>query len=112
MENVPAEFLEDAISDLSEILDELDSAAATLSPQFSQKIFRRLHTIKGSAQTFGLEQEAKLAHLTETLLTSLKDPESKDSLSLLRKSLAALRENFALIFGNKDPLSLGDIAGK
>jgi chemotaxis protein histidine kinase CheA len=92
MENVPAEFLEDAISDLSEILSEIDLGASTLSPPFSKKIFRRLHTIKGSAQTFGLEREAKLAHLTETLLTTLNDAKSGNSFSFLAESLAALKE--------------------
>jgi two-component system, chemotaxis family, sensor kinase CheA len=112
MENVPAEFLEDAINDLSEILGELDLGASTLSPQFSQKIFRRLHTVKGSAQTFGLEREAKLAHLTETLLTTLNDAKSENAFLLLAESLAALKENFSLHLQSKEPLSLQGIMDK
>lgn len=35
--------------------------------------FRRLHTIKGTAQTFGLEKASKLAHNLETMLSGSTD---------------------------------------
>jgi chemotaxis protein histidine kinase CheA len=108
MEKVPAEFLKDAIHDLSELLSELRSITfagdQTLPPLFSKKLFRLLHTIKGSAQTFGLENEARLAHDTENYLAALKeDPIGSGAAGLLTAALDILSKNFALIAEGNAP---------
>jgi two-component system chemotaxis sensor kinase CheA len=108
MEKVPAEFLEDAINDLSEISSELRSITfagdQTLPLLFSKKLFRLLHTIKGSAQTFGLEGEARLAHDTETYLAALKeDPVGGGAAGLLTAALDTLSKNLVLIAEGNAP---------
>lgn len=104
MEQIPAEFLSDAIDDLSEILNELkqinSAGGSALPPQFSQKLFRSLHTLKGSARTFGLDPEARIAHYLETFLKALQEnkaPWNSASALLLTDSLQHLKENFTLI---------------
>jgi two-component system chemotaxis sensor kinase CheA len=116
MEKVPAEFLEDAIRDLFEIFHELRSVTAaglaSLPHIFLPKLLRLLHTIKGSAQTFGLTDEAALAHQTETLLAAIKEeriPWNAKSEDILANALYFLRENLALISENKEGLSFSDI---
>lgn len=116
MEKVPAEFLEDAIRDLFEISHELRPVTATgpapLPPVFLQKLLRLLHTIKGSAQTFGLTDEATLAHQTETLLAAIKAGRitwNAKSENILTNALYFLRNNLALISENKKGLSFSDI---
>ncbi|HEV7646386.1 MAG TPA: Hpt domain-containing protein [Pyrinomonadaceae bacterium] len=114
MEKVPAEFLEDAINDLSEISSELRSITIagdqTLPPLFSKKLFRLLHTIKGSAQTFGLEGEAQLAHDTETYLAALKeDPVGEGAAGLLTAALDILSKNLVLIAEGNAPNPILDI---
>jgi chemotaxis protein histidine kinase CheA len=108
MEKIPAEFLEDAIKDLLEITDELRPAAAAcqtaLPPTFLQKLFRLLHTIKGSAQTFGLSTEGRIAHKTEGFLEALREGRvlwSAESEVLLTASLETLANNFSLISAGK-----------
>jgi len=104
MEKIPAEFLEDAIHNLSEILNELRPVSAAgqtaPSPDLLKKLFRSLHTIKGSAQTFGLNVEGQLAHEMEEFLGALQHGRvlwSADSGNLLTGSLETLVNNFKLI---------------
>lgn len=111
MEKIPAEFLEDAIHNLSEILDELRQITAaghtSLPHYFSQKLFRVLHTIKGSAQTFGLNTEGQIAHEAEGFLRALQDGRvswSAESESLLKNSLEALAKNFNSISEGTDTI--------
>src|ERR1700733_13825709 len=99
MEQVPAEFLNDPIDGLSEILVELNSpeirAAGTDAFSPSQKTLRTLHTIKGSAQTFGLADAAGILHEVESLLGKPNTRIILDAIHQLVSAFKVLRDGGA-----------------
>ena len=56
-------------------LDELRSAARKGRPprKLIDAIFRRVHTVKGSAATFGLNGVSQVAHEFENLLAAIRE---------------------------------------
>jgi chemotaxis protein histidine kinase CheA len=100
MNNVPAEFLRDSIKGLAEIIEELQP-----DPRPSQKLLRTLHTIKGSAQTFGLQNEANLAHAIETCAAKVLPSETNE----LAVALALLKENLTLIRDSQTTLPVAQM---
>lgn len=71
MEDVRQEFLADAVSKLEDLKSKLKHDQ--FSEEFEKEIFRRLHTLKGTSQTFNLNVSAKLAHELENLLQAARD---------------------------------------
>jgi chemotaxis protein histidine kinase CheA len=103
MKNVPAEFLKDAIDGLIEIMDELRREKT--SKKFPlQKFLRTLHTIKGSAQTFGLSDEARLTHEIESFFGAGQSEED-----LLLSALEVLRKNFQHLLNGKTSQPLDSV---
>ena len=78
MEDIRRQFQTSSIEFLKKSSAELERSES-VSKEFLQGIFRRLHTIKGSAQIFGLTNSAVLAHDLENILAQLRDDsESKE----------------------------------
>ncbi|HMS42321.1 MAG TPA: ATP-binding protein [Pyrinomonadaceae bacterium] len=68
MNHLQADFLKRSIA----VLENLAKRAETeknLSPEFVRETFRALHTIKGTARTFGFSNSSKIAHELENLLS-------------------------------------------
>lgn len=84
MEDISRQFQKSSIEFLKKTVDEL-KAQETLSKPSLQEIFRRVHTIKGSAQTFGMTNTSELAHDLENILDLLRssDEPEKERLALL-----------------------------
>lgn len=72
MNNLQQDFLQRSIANL-ENLTESANKENSLSTELLREIFRTLHTIKGTAQTFGFAASAQLAHGLESLLSGAKN---------------------------------------
>ena len=75
MEDFRRQFLTEAAANLR-ALDEdwhRNNSAEAISEALRRDAFRTLHTIKGTAQTFGFNSSSRLAHELETLLSVLKN---------------------------------------
>jgi chemotaxis protein histidine kinase CheA len=70
MEELREAFLIDSISKLNDLQNDL--RGGEFSPEAKRELFRTLHTIKGTAQTFGLNVSAQIAHALENLLADGK----------------------------------------
>lgn len=84
MQDIRRQFLLSAIDSLENHLRH--------SENFSE-LFRTLHTIKGTAQTFGLENAGRLAHELENLLQAGKEKQisnEEDFRNLLTEGIKAL----------------------
>lgn len=84
MEDFREAFLSDSISKLNKLQNDLRNEI--FSPELERELFRALHTIKGTSQTFGFAVSAILAHTLENLLSAAKtdalSPEKSKSLLL------------------------------
>jgi two-component system chemotaxis sensor kinase CheA len=84
MEDFREAFLSDSISKLNRLQNDLRNE--NFSPELERELFRALHTIKGTSQTFGFAVSAILAHTLENLLSAAKtdalSPEKSKSLLL------------------------------
>ena len=69
MEELRQTFLADSIANLRNLRTELQ-LNDNFSAETRRELFRALHTIKGTAQTFGLTAAARLAHTLENVLTA------------------------------------------
>ena len=67
MENFRQQFLLDSVKKLKNLQNKLCDAEKFPDAERSE-VFRTLHTIKGTAQTFGFDSVSRLAHELETIL--------------------------------------------
>ena len=89
MKDIRRQFLHSAARSLENHLKNSDN----FSDRFLQELFRTLHTIKGTAQTFGLENAGRWAHQLENLLQAGKDKKisnDEDFRNLLTEGIKAL----------------------
>lgn len=84
MEDINRQFQKSSIEFLRKAVDELKNQE-TISNDSLNVIFRRLHTIKGTAQTFDNVNTSELAHDLENVLDLLRsaDASQKELLALL-----------------------------
>lgn len=68
MDDFREQFLSDASAKLDKLIAEIE-ISEVLSPPLKSEVLRTLHTIKGSAQTFGIDLPAALAHQLESLVS-------------------------------------------
>lgn len=68
MQDIRRQFLKTSIETLKHLNTVLQTENE-ISEQFVQQLYRHIHTIKGTAQTFALENSAKLAHELENVLS-------------------------------------------
>jgi chemotaxis protein histidine kinase CheA len=109
MEELREAFLIDSISKLNNLQNALRSAA--FSPEMQREIFRALHTIKGTSQTFGLNAAARLAHEIENLLEAARDNQiqsDETTISLLREGLEYLSQSLKSAGENDFPHAFAD----
>jgi chemotaxis protein histidine kinase CheA len=92
MEELREAFLSDSISKLDNLRNDLQSGE--FSPASHREIFRALHTIKGTSQTFGFAASAILAHTLENLLAAEHDSIPAEKLKAL------LNEGIAVLIGS------------
>lgn len=67
-------FSVESIKKLRTLSKDLQSAE-TLSDELRSELFRTLHTVKGSSQTFGFATSSRLAHELENLFSAAKSKE-------------------------------------
>ena len=93
--------LEEMVEQTALDLDELRAATRTgrAPRQLIDTIFRRVHTVKGSAATFGLTGVNQVAHEFENLLAAIRDGSieiDSDVLNLSEAATDALSESLSL----------------
>lgn len=95
MEDFRRQFLSEAVETLEDLGRKLRSAEEMPPDLIKRETFRLLHTVKGTAQTFGLAAAGNLAHELETLLSD-GDAENllPEGIGLLQKSLT--EQNFQI----------------
>ncbi len=95
MEEFRRQFTVEAVAALENLLKDFQNAE-TISDSQKSEIFRRLHTVKGTSQTFGYRTSSLLAHRLETLLAESKtNPNSgnDDFKSLFAEGIKLLIES-------------------
>ncbi|HXG83814.1 MAG TPA: ATP-binding protein [Pyrinomonadaceae bacterium] len=72
MNNLQQDFLDQSIETIENLILRLQNETnrEVFSENFRREAFRALHTIKGTAQTFGFPVSGNLAHELETLLST------------------------------------------
>ncbi len=91
MENLHRQFLDKSAADLTKLTENLQKSR-TISAELRRKCFRTLHTIKGTAQTFGFENAGFLAHELENLLASGKNDENFSDARVFIEGLVFLQK--------------------
>lgn len=99
MNNLQQDFLKQSIENLENLIGQLqkENSTGAFSENFSRQSFRTLHTIKGTAQTFGFPVSGNLAHQLENLLSVVKNGqiyEKENCKSLLLDGLELLKKTF------------------
>jgi chemotaxis protein histidine kinase CheA len=95
MEDLRQEFLAEAIANLEKLLARLQSEG--ISEELEREVFRALHTLKGTSQTFNLNLQGKFAHEIENLLQAKREnqiSQNQDFAPLLKEGIALLLETF------------------
>lgn len=85
-------FLLESVKKLQTLITVL-AEKQSLSDSDKKEIFRTLHTIKGTSQTFGFDDSSRLAHELESLLSINKD--SENSVQKLIEGLKILKNSFS-----------------
>jgi two-component system chemotaxis sensor kinase CheA len=86
MNDLQKHFLAESISNLEDLQRRL---SAGYSEELRREAFRAVHTIKGTAQTFGLQDSALIAHKLEQTL-SAKDFHNEKKPDILAESISDL----------------------
>jgi chemotaxis protein histidine kinase CheA len=92
MEDFRRQFLTEAAENLRALIEDWQKAEAIYN-SVRRGSFRTLHTIKGTAQTFGYNSSSRLAHELENLLLITKNEktaESENSKSLFLEGIGLL----------------------
>lgn len=86
MKDLQRHFLAESINKLKDLQRSL---SADYSEELRREAFRAVHTIKGTAQTFGLQNSARIAHNLEQIL-SAKDFQDEKKLNILAENVSDL----------------------
>lgn len=74
MNELEREFIAQSATDLNTIFDLLRENKPEILPEKTRhELFRKLHTIKGTAQTFGFSGAGSIAHSLENIAIALRD---------------------------------------
>jgi chemotaxis protein histidine kinase CheA len=113
MEELRQEFLIEAIAALENLQTQLKNQP--LSEEFQREVFRRLHTLKGTSQTFDLSAAGKLAHEIENVLQAAKDnqlPQDENFIRLLQEGIELLLETFRSVRDKQKSISAAEYVKK
>lgn len=91
MENLHRQFLDKSKDELTKLTENLQKSSA-ISADLRRECFRTLHTIKGTAQTFGFENAGFLAHELENLLSGEKNEKTFSDAEIFIEGLNFLRK--------------------
>lgn len=91
MENLHRQFLDKSKDELTKLTENLQKSSA-ISADLRRECFRTLHTIKGTAQTFGFENAGFLAHELENLLSVEKNEKTFSDAEIFIEGLNFLRK--------------------
>ena len=108
MDNIKAIFLEEAkdlVIDLEKALLELEQNAGDISQV--EKVFRVMHTLKGSAAMFGYNKVGDLTHHLETIYDLIRARKTEFTTEILNITLQSLDLLRVLLTADQN-LSLGD----
>jgi len=98
MNNLRQDFLKQAIETVDNLIARLtdENKADNLSENFRREAFRALHTIKGTAQTFGFAASGSLAHILENLLSTQENKQNsaENYKALFLEGLRFLKQTF------------------
>jgi two-component system, chemotaxis family, sensor kinase CheA len=92
-----SDFMIDTIRILNQIEDEIESVE---NPHILARIFRSLHTLKGTARTIGFRTMADLTHETEEHLAKIREGDTAvtdDCIAFLRSESIKLFDEYANI---------------
>lgn len=92
MKDIRRQFLLSSIENLRDLKAKI-SQTENFSQNFLNEIFRLLHTIKGTAQTFGLAGASRLSHQLENLLSAAKNDRIEVDKHLLLEGVESLIES-------------------
>ncbi|MGP1309240.1 MAG: chemotaxis protein CheA [Phycisphaerales bacterium] len=111
MHEFDAELLQDFITESSELLDQFDGDLVLLEstptdPELLNRVFRALHTIKGSASFLSLTELVRVAHAAEEALNNAR----RGGLLVTREVMDLLLEAADAIKGHLAQLQNGDSA--
>lgn len=107
MHELRQQFKTSSVENL-ELLRQKITETKNFSDNFLQEIFRQIHTVKGTAQTFGFENSSRIAHKLEDVLSAVKNGQSILSKKLLLESVETLKKSF----NEKDAENADDLIEK
>ncbi len=93
MENFRQQFLLDSVKNLKRLQNDLIDAEK-FSDSEKREVFRTLHTIKGTAQTFGFASASRLAHELEHILSTEQIISNENFKSLFTEGIELLIDSF------------------
>ncbi len=94
MADLSKEFLKQAISTLLSLQDQLSQVRdKTLSDDFIKHYFQKLHTLKGSSQTFNFNNLAIISHEIEDILQAIQ----KKQISQNQSTYKVIQESFTIL---------------
>ncbi|MDQ4122325.1 MAG: Hpt domain-containing protein [Acidobacteriota bacterium] len=98
MQELQAAFLADAprrIQNLRQDLNRLQTANPIEQPELVRKLFRQLHTLKGSAAAFDFEAVSRIAHELENFLEIINAENFAESTAILEEGVQEIEAAFA-----------------
>jgi two-component system, chemotaxis family, sensor kinase CheA len=98
MQELQAAFLADAprrIQNLREDVIKLRAANPIEQPELVRKLFRQLHTLKGSAAAFDFAAVSRIAHELENFLEIINAENFAESIAVLEEGVGEIEAAFA-----------------
>lgn len=107
------ELMQDFLTESGELLDQLDQDLVTLEStpsdlELVNRVFRALHTIKGSASFLALTNLVTIAHATESALNAARNKVfviHRPEMDLLLAAVDVIKQQFANIRAGEDLVS-------
>jgi len=99
------DLLQEFLAETAESMDQLDGELVQLEqfpddPELLKKIFRTVHTIKGTCGFLALPRLERVAHAAENVLGEIRDgslPAAPDTISMVLESLDQIKEILAAL---------------